>query len=446
MFILRFTVENHGSFRDEAELSFVERSLRTSVPADGEWANHVGNVAAIYGPNASGKSQFLDALKYFQTFVRNSATVWAEDKKIRRAPFRLDKASRRAPSSYVLDFVHRSTRYEYGFTVSDEHVEEEWLFSFPTGRKRVLFERSRDELVFGRSLKGGEAVIRQSTGPRELVMSKGALLRNSQLSNLHHQLVKHIDFASFGEMDRETRLRAFVSDLLAGSFELEDLRLVLRVADIGIAGAEVREEKTDAEVEKILRAIYRATHDNDEMDDDEVSKALAETTRALMFEHVGEGEEVFLLPSKVQSSGTLTWLSLAAPAISTLRYGGVFVVDELDASLHPQLAQVIIQMFKDPRTNPRHAQLLFTTHDTYFMSPSSDVKLAGEEVFFVEKGRDGASELFSLGDFSLRKDQNLSRRYLQGRYGAVPTVAPAFLASLVRLEEARHRDQHEELV
>ena len=447
MFFLRFTAENHGSFRDEAELSFVDRKLRTTTPTDGHWEDHVGTVAAIYGANASGKSQFLDALEYFQAIIRNSATVWADDKKIRRYAFALDEDSRAKPSTTCSPLSTTMSATSTDSVVDDERIREEWLYAFPTGRRRTLFERDGDALEVGRSLKGGESVLRHSTGPRELILSKGAVLKHELLSALHHQLVRHVEFARFREMDREHRLRAFAKDLVEGSFEMDDLRLMLRVADIGIAGAEVTEgEGKDENFEKILRAVYRATHDDTEMEDEEVAQAIVETTRALEFVHVGASEELYALSTRAQSSGTLTWLSLAAPAISALRYGGVFVVDELDASLHPQLAQVIIQMFKDPQTNPRHAQLLFTTHDTYFMSPSSDVKLAGGERVLVEKGRDGASELFSLGDFPLRSDQNLSRRYLQGRYGAIPTVAPAFLASLVRIEEARHREQHEEFV
>lgn len=91
----------------------------------------------------------------------------------------------------------------------------------------------------------------------------------------------------------------------------------------------------------------------------------------------------------------------------------------------------MIQLFQDESVNQNHAQLIFTTHDTYFISPVSDSPLSPEEVFLVDKDRDGASEIFSLADFSIRKEQNFSRRYLQGRYGAVPSVAPAFLRSLV---------------
>jgi AAA15 family ATPase/GTPase len=91
----------------------------------------------------------------------------------------------------------------------------------------------------------------------------------------------------------------------------------------------------------------------------------------------------------------------------------------------------MIQMFRDERLNTKGSQLVFTTHDTFFMSPASEVHLRPDEIWLTQKGRDGASELFSIADFPTRTDDNLSRRYLQGRYGAIPAVAPSFLAGLI---------------
>lgn len=444
MFLLQFSVENHGSFRDEASLSFVRRSLRTNVPDDEGWEPHVSTVAAIYGANASGKSLLLGALAYFQSLVRHSATSWANDKKMRRMPFRLDSQGSAKPTSLILDFVHHNARFQYGFVVSNSGVDEEWLYSYPTGRRRVLFERTSGDVTFGRSLKGGETALRATLGPRELVLSKGALLKYEQLVDIYHQLTAHIEFAEFGEMSRQQRLRNIAQDLTEGTLDMDDLRLMLRVADVGITGAEVSEEEADPEYAKILRAIYRATHE-EEMDDEEVARAISEMSKRLIFEHQGHDGKNYPLSSSDQSTGTLTWLSLAAPAIETLRYGGVFVVDELDASLHPQLAEVLIQMFKDERTNPRHAQLVFTTHDTYFISRASSVRLRGEEVHFVEKDRDGVSRITSLDDFRVRDSDNYARRYLQGRYGALPSVAPAFLSALMDHDRIKS-DRHEETV
>jgi len=437
MLLLRFTVTNHGSFRDQSELTLVQSRLHTNSPREGEtWADFVGSVAAIYGANGAGKSQFLDALRYFKFAVRNSATRWTERDTIPRSHFRLDRTSRDEPSEYILDFVKDEIRYEYGFSVSSKAVVEEWLHSYPTGRKRVLFDRNGNDLNFGRALKGGEARIREALGERELVLSKGALLRYPQLSEIAELISSQIDVAEFGEEHRRSRLSALMADVLDSKFDIDDLRTMLKVADVGITGADVASKEIPPQAEKILRAIYEASENTKPLEEDMIKQVLAETGRSLFFEHLGDGGETYKLSSQRQSDGTLTWLSLAAPAIAAIRTGSIFVVDELDSSLHPQLAQVMIQLFKDPKTNPRGAQLIFTTHDTYFLSKRSRVALSPDEVYFVEKDRSGASSIFSLADFPIRKDQDYAARYLEGRYGAVPTVAPSFLAVIVE----RHRD------
>lgn len=161
--------------------------------------------------------------------------------------------------------------------------------------------------------------------------------------------------------------------------------------------------------------------------------------QTLLFQHLGDGG-VFPLSLDAQSTGTLSWLSLALPALKILRSGGVLVVDEIDASLHPQLSQVIVRMFKDPDYNRTGAQLVFTTHDTFLLSAQSDSMLTPEETWFTEKDRDGATSLFSLADFPTRADQNFAKRYLDGRYGAIPRTARSFLATLLEAEPTETAD------
>lgn len=482
MFLLRFTFENHKSFRDEVDLTMVLPSLRTSVPKSGSWKDHTARVAAIYGANASGKSSVLDALRFMQASVRSSAPA-GDRKRLPQHPFGLDDESKTRSSTYVLDFVLGGVRHEYGFVIGRKRFEEEWLYTFPTGRKRVVFERSADPtaLDFGRELGGGGPHLARTTHPRELVLSNARLLKHPTLMPIADAFSDAIDIASFGESDRKNRLRSVIRDVADGRLSMDNLRTMLRVADIGIMDAEVEDPEANPQIVKVFRAFVKAqksalaevrdgggdadghgnsapskenraaseaqpsnsdgeSRDGAEDDDDdpsgltdeEVEALYVEMSRSLMFKHAGVGARSYDLPSDDQSTGTLTWLSLAAPAIATIRKGGVLAVDELDASLHPQLAQVMIQMFRDESINAAGAQLIFTTHDTYFMSPTSDVKLQPEEVWFVEKNREGVSDLFRLSDFPTRGDQNLSRRYLQGRYGAIPSVAPSFLAALTQ--------------
>lgn len=454
MFILRFAFENHASFRDEADLTMVKPTLRASSPRDGTWLDYTTRVAAIYGSNASGKSTVLDALRFMRAAVSDSSTHWAKRNRLDTVPFALDEASKNLPSSYILDFVLDDIRYEYGFSLRPRRVEAEWLYSYPVGRRRIAFERvaGASSLSAGRELGGGGPTLDRTTGERELVLSRGALMKHPLLEKIHNAIVDQIGIARFGESDRQSRLDSVVKDVADGALSLDDLRTMLRVADVGIVGAEVQEKTADPLTSMIYREVFLAVSrgvkevaaakiaeaanaengENEDDTDERLQKYLAELARSLMFLHRGDGDEPYMLPTASQSTGTLTWLSLASPAIKTVREGGVLAVDELDASMHPQLAQVMIQMFRDETINQTGAQLIFTTHDTYFMSPTADQRLSPDEVWFVEKDQRGISDLYRLADFPTRADENFSRRYLNGRYGAIPSVAPSFLARLVQ--------------
>ena len=156
--------------------------------------------------------------------------------------------------------------------------------------------------------------------------------------------------------------------------------------------------------------------------------------RALRFHHLGI-DGAYPLDLNAESAGTLTWLGLAVPALARLRSGGVLCIDELDASLHPQLAQVLVSMFTDPDINPHGAQIVFTTHDTHFIDNVNPARLTPEQVWFTQKDAQGVSDLFSLDEFPTRAEQNHARRYLSGRYGAVPRIAPTQVRHLVGVQE-----------
>lgn len=133
MLLLQFSLSNHASFRDEATLNLVSHTLKSQVPRDSRWLHHVSRVAAVYGPNASGKSALLHGMRFFTSTVRNSATTWAGDPKLPRRPFLLDAGATNRPSTFVLDFVVDDVRYEYGFSLTEHEVTEEWLRA--TGRR-----------------------------------------------------------------------------------------------------------------------------------------------------------------------------------------------------------------------------------------------------------------------------------------------------------------------
>jgi AAA15 family ATPase/GTPase len=453
MILLRFRVENHRSLRDEAVLSLVRPSMTTLHPKDGDWVGATTRVAGIYGANASGKSTVVDALKFFRAMVMNSATSWSLNNKLPQQPFLLDPDTKDSPSGYAVDFVVNGTRYQYGFEIDSNAVRQEWLYDYPSTKHRVLFERVGHEFKFGRALLGAPRTHSSATGERELFLSKARSNGHELLSTVWSTLVEGLVIADFSEQDRRLRLDQITEGIADGVIDLHDVTTLLRVADIGIADVAIDEpEVPDSfSLEDLTSTRYDTSSERRRStilyvgrreDDDRIrvwTREKERVKRALTFRHLGF-DGTFPLPLDAQSTGTLSWLSLALPALKILRQGGVLMVDEIDASLHPQLSQVILRMFKDPDYNRTGAQLVFTTHDTFLLSAQSDSMLAPEETWFTEKDRDGATSLFSLADFPTRADQNFSKRYLDGRYGAIPRTARSFLATLLDTEPRETAD------
>ncbi|WP_316668345.1 AAA family ATPase [uncultured Propionibacterium sp.] len=144
--------------------------------------------------------------------------------------------------------------------------------------------------------------------------------------------------------------------------------------------------------------------------------------RSLVFTHSGPAGEPFEPPLGAQSGGTIAWLTTAAIAVDALRRGGLLVVDELDASLHPALTAALVTMFKDSDINRAGAQILFSCHDTALLGNTPSRLLDREEVWFCEKDDAGASEIFPLSAYDAHRGNNEQKRYLTGRFGALPRV------------------------
>lgn len=417
--LIRFRCENFRAIHQEQELSLVASSLsereETLVHAE-LYQLDLLRSAAIYGANASGKSTLLAALRFMKTAVESSHRKWDPEGGISRAPFALDPAAARAPSLFAVDLLLDGVRYEYGFVADSSRFLEEWLFAYPRGRKQEWFTREagrEPEVVFSRLLQGENRTIAGLTRPNSLFLSAAA-------QNNHPMLAPIYRWFSSGLwiIDEQSRpaLEIVGFQLCAEEPMRTAIRAFLESADLGITDVDVIEEDFSS---------YAVRHNLPP--DDSALRALSPRIGVgVQFRHragLAGGEVV--LPFDQESQGTRTLFELSAFIINVLRTGGLLVVDELDRSLHPHLALKIVEMFNDPATNPNNAQLIFNTHDTNLLDTRI---LRRDQIWFTEKGDDGATRLFPLTDFRARKYENLERGYLQGRYGAVPSMrTPDFL-------------------
>lgn len=458
-----FRLENHRSFRDEQELLLIPAyaKAREALP-----------VVAIYGANASGKSNLLDGLEFMAGAVRNSFARWGPDAGVvgRRA-FKLDAAKSAEPSVYVAELIQAGVRYTYGLEVDDSRVLGEWLYSYPEKRKRVLFERTGSDIKFGSTLNESKAaleVLESILRPNSLLLSLAAQLKISWVLPVYRWFTDSVRFRA----PSEGRVLEFeIADFLQSRPELKgELVSLVRAADVGIddvmvggaieellvnleAGQEIRVGDLKGKIvresrlgRKILKFEwpdgFASIPYSGSPDDAAGSGAYA----AQMSEYLGD-----LLPHKSsvrfvhrgcadpfrldeESAGTRSWLGVLPAVLSVLRDGGCLVIDEIDASLHPLLTMRLISLFNNDRANTAGGQLVFTTHDaTLLHAPFGEEVLGRDEVWFVEKDRaSGVSALYPLTDFKPRSEDNLERRYLAGRYGAVPELFEDRFTEVVR--------------
>jgi predicted ATPase len=408
--LIQLRVENHRSLREEQTLSLVAASAGDKDDAclirSKGLSEALLPVVALYGANASGKSNVISALAFMKTAVQKSHRLWDPNGGTPREPFALSKKAEE-PSLFEVDFLFQNVRYRYGFVIGSEKIEEEWLFAWPRGKKQTWFEREGTKLQFGKHLRGENETIRALTRGNSLFLSAAA-------QNNHAMLLPVAEWFS------NLVVRGSPSNLIyLADFAAAMLSLVRKWP---------RADQRDSYFRAVLNLLQAADTGIVDFRLDEVKLSAqygwsgsTAPSIELWFRHKTEDEKRAWLPLAAESQGTVMLLHLATEVTVALMTGGVLCVDELDASLHPMIALELLRLFHDPQRNPHGSQLVFTTHDTNLLgSLSGEPLLRRDQIWFTEKDQAGATKLYPLTDFHPRKEENLERGYLQGRYGAIP--------------------------
>jgi hypothetical protein len=419
--LLRFRFSNFRSFRDEQELSLIAGPF-TDLP---DVVRHPAGIkegvlpgAAIYGANASGKTNVIQAMGFMASAVSLSHRDWSPDGPIPREPFMATEESE--PTEIEADFLLAGVRHRYGFRVDSRYVLEEWLYVYPNGKKQTWFQRKRgDPIVFSNKMPGENRTIENLTRQNSLFLSAAA-------QNAHEALLPIFTWLSgllfvIGERSKYRQHTAGLCSKLDYKNEIAGL---VSVADLGITEMSVEETKLPDKTKELLEALVTTLNLPQ-------AATLLETKQAIRFLH-RFGNSTMPFNMDQESDGTRAYLALLGPAVDALKKGAPLLIDELDASLHPLLAIQLIRLFNTPSSNPKGAQLIFNTHDTNLLSGGV---LRRDQIWFTEKGNDATSHLYPLSDFKPRRQENLQNGYLQGRYGAIPFINPD--AFLLRFEADR---------
>ena len=408
-------------------------------------------VTAIFGPNGSGKSNLLEALQFAHDVIIRSATSWRvlDDYPTQpHFPFKLSKETVSQPSFFEFDFTIDETRYLYGFTYGRDGVVEEWLSYIPKQRWSKGFIRNRTETP---EIDWNNSYITKTlqkelgkVDKRELILSVALRDEHPLLQKIAYALVSSLSFLPLGDFAQRERIQQATSLIRKKHFDLNEISLLMKAADTGIESVSLNEEKIPVETLERLYKFLKAITEFDDKSNEILSNDEAEKViYNLVFTHSGEINSTLTLSE--ESAGTLAWLSTAPTLLQTLREGSVLIADELDSSLHQKLIEMIIKGFTDPSINQHGAQLIFTIHNTNIIEHMDDLSLDTKSIWFMEKNQNGESSLYSLADFPNHSDANYERRYLSGRYGALPYLSPAILRGLVTTHtlEAAHESNSE---
>jgi len=423
--LIEFRVENHRSLRDEQVLTM--EAGRVGDEADQRprqvagYSEKLLPVAGLYGANASGKSNVLDALACMRDAVLSSQGSWIPDKGVPRDPFGCGP-KRSEPSLFEVMFFIDGIRYQYGFAANDECFLEEWLHAWPKGKKRVWFARDESKFKFGDDLRGENKRIQEITRPNSLFISAAAQNNHRRLmpifswfraiesfnlpvtgrSRAHSAPTDMAPSAILGALIRSPDRKRFAWDEMTESFSKRFLPF-LKNADLGIVDLKINLGESKESAHAPFVPFY--------------------------LKHESNSDDAWL-PIQEESEGTRTLFHIAQPVLMAIQKGSILLLDELEANLHPSLAKQIVRQFNDPTANPRNAQLIFTTHDTNLLgSTVCEPVLRRDQVWLTEKDNEGATVLYPLTDYKPRKAENLERGYLQGRYGAIPFLGGFTLAA-----------------
>jgi AAA15 family ATPase/GTPase len=397
--LIEFRVENHRSIRKEQVLTMeVGRVGGQNDPRPREvpgCAKKVLPVAAVYGANASGKSNVLDGLASMTDAVTLSLRHWSPDEGIPQDPFAWGP-KRMEPTKFEVEIALDGTRYRYGFEFNNHVFLKEWLYAWPHGKKQTWLERTGDTFSFGENLRGENKVTQDVTRPNALFLSAAAQLKHPQLSPIYSW------FGSIETINLQNRKQMLGPRFIGPSPSEHYIATMLEEASQPTLFRD--EDPSDSMVERFKSLLRNA--DLGIVDVRAVRREQGSRARPWQIElkHRSETDDAWL-PLEEESRGTRTLFRLALPVLRAIALGRLLVVDELEASMHPNLAEHIVRQFNDPN-------LLGTL--------LGDPVLRRDQVWLTEKDENGASVLYPLTDFKPRKDENMEIGYVQGRYGAIP--------------------------
>ncbi|EKD40989.1 MAG: hypothetical protein ACD_74C00087G0002 [uncultured bacterium] len=416
--LIEFSVKNYRSFWGTQTLSMSAgptkdlQDANTFTPSV-EGLPRLTRSAVVYGANGSGKSNLIKALDFMQEFVLSSSKESQEGERIKRAPFLLHADGPSQESEFEVVFVEDGIRYQYGFSVTGTRVTHEWLLAYPGNRVQRWFERScnsekeKEVWYFGAKFSGKKKTWQESTRSNALFLSTAVQLNSEQLQSVYRWFQRLVIIGHGERIDRD-----FTTENCENEDTCKDILEFLKGAGIDVDEIAVKERK--------LENLKFPSNISDDLKNLLQKDFLGKSIKQVFFKHqLANSTDSTLFPLSEESDGTQKLFAYAAPWRDLLHNGRVLIVDELDNSFHPHLVRYLLRLIHNTEKNLANGQLIFSTHDTSILDSKI---LRRDQIWFMEKDSDHATQLFPLTDFHPRKNEALENGYLQGRFGALPYI------------------------
>lgn len=427
--LIEFKFSNYRSFRDETCLSMESMGLsqmkESLIPCG--TARLLPSVA-LFGKNGGGKTNVIRAFWLGAKFICNAQRTQHETAAIPVQSFLLNDSSKNEPTSFEFTYVLDGIKYIYGFAATKTAILSEYLYHSPKGQKAMVFSRDGQSFTFreGPDKKRRE-MISETIAPNQLYFSVACtmnekacmaamrwfreyLIFSRDYTDLSDQLIEHIE--------NPNMLQAIKRYAVEADLGIQDMRFEFESRELSTEDplpADLPEE-IKANLEQFVLNITNISNGSEQ----KYQLGKMEVTSF----HRGLGkdgqEQPYELSLEDESDGTRRLMALAPAIERVLTCGGVLLVDELESRIHPLLMRLIVSKFQNPNSNPNHAQLIFTTHNTDLLDAHLMRK---DQIYFVDKDKkDGSSSLYSISEFSTPTSENIRKGYLLGKYGATPDL------------------------
>ncbi|MDO8928832.1 MAG: ATP-binding protein [Bacteroidota bacterium] len=429
--LLEFKVSNYRSIGAEQTISLIpapkQKDHLQNILSKGRY--QALNAISLYGTNGGGKSNILKAMSLLDRLVHVSART-SSTTRLPYDPFLLREGWENKPTGFEISFVIEENRYRYGLEFTATEIEKEWLFRKSAGREVNLFEREREVIDVSSGFNGSKRIIDaaiEATRINALFLSTCDILNVEEAKNImqwfrHFSMIDGLNT----EMEEIQTVELWEDKEYREKIKLYLASLSLNILDVDVTTKDFEESELPDDMHKDIKSQLAKSFQGKQSYTVFAKHRIYDSSSLPTDKtHSWKWEER-------ESAGAKKALQLSGPVLWALANGGVLIIDEIEAKLHPVMTLNTIDVFLDKDSNPNNAQLIFATHDTNLLSYS---KLRRDQICFAEKNKWESTEIYSLSDFVYfgdkngefktekeRPDTDKEKRYFEGRYGAIPAL------------------------